>query len=39
MTRWWLAMWPYQERLPAHSQPAEETEPGERIPGLVDETN
>ncbi|WP_276615356.1 hypothetical protein [Nonomuraea basaltis] len=34
---WWP--WPYQERLPVASMPAEEIEPGERIPGLIDECN
>jgi hypothetical protein len=33
------AWWPYQERLPRHPEPVEEQEPGDRLPGLIDESN
>ena len=34
----WLRYWLYQERLPRHPEPAED-EPGDRLPGLIDESN
>lgn len=35
----WLRYWPYQTFLPRHPEPAEEHEPDDRMPGLIDESN
>lgn len=35
----WLRYWPYQSFLPRHPEPAEEHEPGDRVAGLIDESN
>ncbi len=36
--RIWLDHFPYQSFLPRHPEPAED-EPGDRTPGLIDESN
>ncbi|WP_260477626.1 hypothetical protein [Nonomuraea sp. WAC 01424] len=34
-----MRLWPYQTSLPRHPEPAEESTPIERAPGLIDEAN
>ncbi|MFF0860884.1 hypothetical protein ACFYUV_03925 [Nonomuraea sp. NPDC003560] len=34
-----MRQWPYRIILPRHPEPAEESTPIERVPGLIDEAN